>query len=184
MSPEVGPDERTDRHDGEAAPPDVVQSSGYELGRDAMTFKRRSDLGVDERHPPATEAIEDEPDYLGAQAGLVAPLLRVVRDDELGGGGHQSTLATGRSAIIVGNGMDDAQIHSSIEQLVAEEHELWEREAAGTATDDDRRRLESLKLSLDQFWDLLRQRRALRESGGDPEAAHVRPPDVVEGYEQ
>ena len=64
--------------------------------------------------------------------------------------------------------MDDAQIHSSIEQLVAEEHELWEREAAGTATDEDRRRLASLKLSLDQFWDLLRQRRALRESGGDP----------------
>lgn len=86
--------------------------------------------------------------------------------------------------MIAGNKMDDAQIHSSIEQLVAEEHELWEREAAGTATDEDRRRLASLKLSLDQFWDLLRQRRALRESGGDPGAAHVRPPDVVEGYEQ
>ena len=86
--------------------------------------------------------------------------------------------------MIGGDQMDDAQIHSSIEQLVAEEHELWEREAAGTATDEDRRRLASLKLSLDQFWDLLRQRRALRESGGDPDAAHVRPPDVVEGYEQ
>lgn len=86
--------------------------------------------------------------------------------------------------MIAGTGMDDAQIHSSIEQLVAEEHELWEREAAGTATEDDRRRLESLKVSLDQFWDLLRQRRALRESGGDPDAAHERPPDVVEGYEQ
>ena len=80
--------------------------------------------------------------------------------------------------------MDDAQIHSSIEQLVAEEHELWEREAAGTATDEDRQRLASLKVSLDQFWDLLRQRRALRESGGDPDAAHVRTTDVVEGYEQ
>ena len=62
--------------------------------------------------------------------------------------------------------MDDAQIHSSIEQLVAEEHELWER---GSRRDRDRRgpnrRLASLKLSLDQFWDLLRQRRALpRES--------------------
>lgn len=86
--------------------------------------------------------------------------------------------------MIMGTPMDDAQIHSSIEQLVAEEHELWEREAAGTATEEDRRRLAALKLSLDQFWDLLRQRRALREAGGDPETAHVRPQDVVEGYEQ
>jgi hypothetical protein len=81
-------------------------------------------------------------------------------------------------------GMEDASIHSSIEELVREEHELWEREAAGTATDEDRRRLESLKVSLDQSWDLLRQRRALRESGGDPDAAHVRAADVVEDYEQ
>jgi hypothetical protein len=81
-------------------------------------------------------------------------------------------------------GMEDASIHSSIEELVREEHELWEREAAGTATDEDRRRLESLKVSLDQSWDLLRQRRALREAGGDPDAAHVRAADVVEDYEQ
>jgi hypothetical protein len=80
--------------------------------------------------------------------------------------------------------MDDGQIHGSIEQLVAEEHELWEREAAGAATDEDRRRLESVKVSLDQCWDLLRQRRALRESGFDPKAASVRPPEVVERYEQ
>jgi hypothetical protein len=80
--------------------------------------------------------------------------------------------------------MDDGQIHGSIEQLVAEEHELWEREAAGAATDDDRRRLETVKVSLDQCWDLLRQRRARRESGLDPEAASARPPEVVERYEQ
>ena len=80
--------------------------------------------------------------------------------------------------------MEDASIHSSIEVLVREEHELWEREAAGSATDEDRRRLESLKVSLDQSWDLLRQRRALREAGGDPDAAHVRAADVVEDYEQ
>ena len=80
--------------------------------------------------------------------------------------------------------MDDQQIHGTIEQLVAEEHELWEREAAGNATDDDRRRLQQLKVSLDQSWDLLRQRRALREAGGDPDAADVRQPDVVERYEQ
>jgi hypothetical protein len=80
--------------------------------------------------------------------------------------------------------MDDAQIHSTIEQLVAEEHELWEREAAGSAGTDDRARLADLKVSLDQCWDLLRQRQALREAGLDPEAATARPPGVVENYEQ
>ena len=80
--------------------------------------------------------------------------------------------------------MDDQQIHGTIEQLVAEEHELWQREAAGNASDADRRRLQQLKVSLDQSWDLLRQRRALREAGSDPDAADVRPPDVVERYEQ
>ncbi len=80
--------------------------------------------------------------------------------------------------------MDDAQIHGTIEQLVAEEHELWEREAAGSATDADRQRLDKLKVSLDQCWDLLRQRRALREAGLDPGAAAARPSGVVENYEQ
>jgi len=79
--------------------------------------------------------------------------------------------------------MDDAQIHGSIEQLVAQEHELWEREAAGGASDDDRRRLEAIRVSLDQCWDLLRQRRARRAAGLDEDAAEVRPPEVVEGYE-
>jgi len=80
--------------------------------------------------------------------------------------------------------MDDAQIHGSIEQLVAEEHELWERESAGNATDADRRRLADLKISLDQCWDLLRQRRALRDAGKDPEGAQTRRPEVVERYQQ
>jgi hypothetical protein len=80
--------------------------------------------------------------------------------------------------------MDDLQIHGTIEQLVAEEHELWERESAGKATDDDRRRLDQIKVSLDQSWDLLRQRRALREAGHDPDAAEARSSEVVEHYEQ
>ena len=78
----------------------------------------------------------------------------------------------------------DEQIHASIEDLVAEEHELWQRESDGTATDDDRRRLKQIRVSLDQCWDLLRQRRALRESGQDPDAARVRDPETVERYEQ
>jgi hypothetical protein len=80
--------------------------------------------------------------------------------------------------------MNDPQIHSSIEQLVAEEHELWERESSGHATDDDRRRLETVQVSLDQCWDLLRQRRARRDAGLDPNAAEERSSNVVEGYQQ
>jgi hypothetical protein len=80
--------------------------------------------------------------------------------------------------------MDEAGIHGTIEQLVGEEHELWQREANGQATDADRRRLQVLKVSLDQCWDLLRQRRALDDAGLDPDAARERPPDVVEHYEQ
>lgn len=80
--------------------------------------------------------------------------------------------------------MEDPQIHGSIEQLVEEEHVLWRRESDGTATEDDRRRLTAVKVSLDQCWDLLRQRRALREAGLDAETADVRRSDVVENYEQ
>ena len=80
--------------------------------------------------------------------------------------------------------MEDPQIHGSIDRMVAEEHELWQREAAGEATDSDRQRLESLRVSLDQCWDLLRQRRARREAGQSPESAELRPPEVVERYQQ
>src|SRR6185436_10969749 len=79
--------------------------------------------------------------------------------------------------------MGDVQIHDTIERLVAEEHELWQREAAGDAGEADRQRLEGIKVSLDQCWDLLRQRRALREAGLDPETAAARGADVVEQYE-
>jgi hypothetical protein len=80
--------------------------------------------------------------------------------------------------------MDDTQIHQRIEQLVAEEHELWERESAGTVGESERRRLEAVGVSLDQCWDLLRQRRARRSAGQDPDAAEARPPEVVERYQQ
>lgn len=80
--------------------------------------------------------------------------------------------------------MDDQEVHARIEKLVAEEHELWEREASGNALEGDRHRLEALKLSLDQTWDLLRQRRALRDAHGNVDAAEVRRPEVVERYEQ
>ena len=80
--------------------------------------------------------------------------------------------------------MDEDQIHSRIEQLVTEEQELYERGAGGGLNESEHQRLESIKVGLDQLWDLLRQRRALREAGYDPSAAHVRDPEVVERYEQ
>ena len=80
--------------------------------------------------------------------------------------------------------MDDAAIHGTIEQLVAEEHKLWEQEAAGHADEESRRRLQELKVTLDQMWDLLHQRRARRDAGLDPDSAETRPKDVVENYRQ
>jgi hypothetical protein len=80
--------------------------------------------------------------------------------------------------------MDDAAIHARIEDLVAEEHGLWDAQAAGSASEADRRRLDEIKVSLDRCWDLLRQRRALEEFDLDAEAARERSAEAVEGYEQ
>jgi Protein of unknown function (DUF2630) len=79
---------------------------------------------------------------------------------------------------------EDEGIHNRIEQLVAEEQELYERAGEGGLSESEHRRLEAIKVGLDQCWDLLRQRRALREAGYDADAAHVRDPEVVERYEQ
>lgn len=80
--------------------------------------------------------------------------------------------------------MDDDRVHDRIEALVGEEHELWQREAAGEASDGERRRLAELRVALDQCWDLLRQRRALHEAGLNEDTARVRDPEVVERYQQ
>ena len=81
--------------------------------------------------------------------------------------------------------MTDEAVHERIEQLVAVEHELFQRaEGDSGLSDEEHRRLETIRVGLDQCWDLLRQRRALREAGRDPSAAHVRDPGTVEGYEQ
>jgi hypothetical protein len=79
--------------------------------------------------------------------------------------------------------MDDAQILEQIEKLVDEERELRDQ-AKSEMADEKRARLESLEVALDQCWDLLRQRRALREFGEDPERAHTRDATTVERYEQ
>jgi hypothetical protein len=80
--------------------------------------------------------------------------------------------------------MDDVQLHARIEELVAEEHGLWNAQSAGSASEADRRRLEEVRVSLDRCWDLLRQRRALEEFGMDPDAARARSEETVERYEQ
>ena len=74
--------------------------------------------------------------------------------------------------------------HTHIEALVAEEHSLWEHEAQGTASENDRRRLEEIKVELDRYWDLLRRRRAEAAAGGDPDRVELRSEGTVEGYLQ
>ena len=70
-----------------------------------------------------------------------------------------------------------------IRELVDEERELRARlQRHEISADEEHARLRALEVELDQCWDLLRQRRALRETGGDPREAKVRPPDEVEGY--
>ena len=72
---------------------------------------------------------------------------------------------------------------SRINELVAEEKALREKLQHGEISEsDENKRLRQLEIELDQCWDLLRQRRALRETGGDPRDAAVRPADEVEGY--
>lgn len=80
--------------------------------------------------------------------------------------------------------MEDPQIHGAIDRMVEEEHQLWEREAAGEASESDRQRLAELRVSLDKCWDLLRQRRARRDAGQNPEGAELRSPETVERYQQ
>ena len=80
--------------------------------------------------------------------------------------------------------MDDSQLMDRIGALVEEEHTL-ERQATGGGLDDrEQARLQEVEVQLDQCWDLLRQRRARREAGQDPETAQVRPEGTVEGYLQ
>lgn len=73
----------------------------------------------------------------------------------------------------------EAPVFAQIQRLVSEEHRLFEQASQG---DDQSRRLQDIQVELDQCWDLLRQRRAARETGRDPSAARVRPPEVVEKY--
>ena len=81
--------------------------------------------------------------------------------------------------------MDDKEIMAHIDELIQTEHELRRQLAAGElSSQDERDRLRSAEEALDQCWDLLRQRRARRELGENPDDAMVRPAGEVEGYQQ
>jgi hypothetical protein len=84
--------------------------------------------------------------------------------------------------------MSDESIAARIEGLVAEEHELRGREQSDSTNvellESDQRRLRAVEVELDRCWDLLRQRRALRDAGSDPDDAQVRDADTVERYLQ
>jgi hypothetical protein len=80
--------------------------------------------------------------------------------------------------------MDDTDIVQEINRLAAHEHELEERAATNPLSDDERAALSQVEVQLDQCWDLLRQRRARRHAGQNPDDAAVRPAEVVEHYQQ
>ncbi len=77
----------------------------------------------------------------------------------------------------------DSDTLARIRELVAEEKALRTRLQHGDITEsEEHQQLRRVEIELDQCWDLLRQRRALREIGGDPREAEVRPAGQVEGY--
>lgn len=84
--------------------------------------------------------------------------------------------------------MSDEDVAARIEGLVGEEQELRRREQSDSGDSErlesDRRRLEAVEVALDRCWDLLRQRRALRDAGSSPDGARARDPSTVEHYLQ
>ncbi|MGH9278066.1 MAG: DUF2630 family protein [Acidimicrobiales bacterium] len=102
---------------------------------------------------------------------------------ELGSGSttHAKVLSTvdERTAAV-----DDSEIVHRISQLADEERALEQSHVGDGLSAEDMNRLRSVEVALDQCWDLLRQRRAQRAAGKNPEDAEVRPEGVVEGYRQ
>jgi hypothetical protein len=84
--------------------------------------------------------------------------------------------------------MSDESIAARIERLVAQEQDLHRREETDSSDADalegDKERLREIQVELDRCWDLLRQRRALRDAGTDPDRATARDADTVERYQQ
>jgi len=126
--------------------------------------------------------------WIAVGAAVLAPR-RGERDG--GGGGTGPFRIKGRGASVnrhrraYGMDMDDKEILERINGLIATERELRTELADGRlSSEQERERLRSAEEALDQCWDLLRQRRARREFGEDPDAAEARPAAEVEGYQQ
>ncbi len=77
--------------------------------------------------------------------------------------------------------MTDKEVMDKIKSLLDREHKLYSKDGLSV---EERKEVEKLQIELDRYWDLLRQRRALREYGGDPDKANLRGTDTVENYEQ
>lgn len=79
----------------------------------------------------------------------------------------------------------DASVSDHIEQLVTEEQTLRGRHSDRSGlSPEEHARMEAIKVELDQYWDLLRQRRAHEQYGDDPDLSDIRPASEVENYEQ
>jgi len=80
--------------------------------------------------------------------------------------------------------MTDTELFQHIEKLVQDEHKLMQYAEGSGLNDDLHASLKQLEVSLDQCWDLLRQRRARPHAGLSPDGAQVREPEIVEHYQQ
>jgi hypothetical protein len=80
--------------------------------------------------------------------------------------------------------VDDHEIIAQIGSLADEEHRLEEQHVGEGLSAEEAERLKSIEVTLDRMWDLLRQRRALRDAGRSPDEATLRPEGTVEGYRQ
>ncbi|MGB3410656.1 MAG: DUF2630 family protein [Microthrixaceae bacterium] len=80
--------------------------------------------------------------------------------------------------------MEDSELVRQIGELTDEEHRLERSHAGDGLVAVDLKRLKDIEIELDQCWDLLRQRRARRDGGLDPDGARARMPETVESYEQ
>ncbi len=77
--------------------------------------------------------------------------------------------------------MTDKEVMDKIKALLDKEHKLYSKDGLSL---DERKEVEKLQVELDRYWDLLRQRRALKEYGENPDKANLRGTDTVENYEQ
>ncbi|MEP7201691.1 MAG: DUF2630 family protein [Ilumatobacteraceae bacterium] len=80
--------------------------------------------------------------------------------------------------------MDEIDLVHRISKLVEDEHALEREHAGSPPSDEEVAKLEAIEVALDQCWDLLRQRRARREAGQNPDDAQLRSTHIVEGYQQ